>query len=142
MKLLTFNIAGFGYFGYFGYFDYFGYFGYFGDMQRKVDDLGEIVLSRRPEFIALQNVSHITIRRIMGSTWATHLKCYAPGQEYEARPKPINALLGLNHTDGDDFCSRDFFVDDDYSLLMMIIRLTLVALLSMAFQLIFHYWTT
>ena len=62
-------------------------------VQVRLDALGVIVRSKKPEFIALQNVTRDTIKRIKSSTWATRYDLIQPPCTFETRNKPTIALL-------------------------------------------------
>ena len=40
-----------------------------GQLQERLEALGKLVQSRRPEFVALQNVSNEVVKKITSSGW-------------------------------------------------------------------------
>lgn len=59
----------------------------------RLEVLGKIVQSKRPEFVALQNVSNETIKRINGFPWCTLFTAIHPPYKFETRTKPTVALF-------------------------------------------------
>lgn len=59
----------------------------------RLEALGKIVQSKRPEFVALQNVSNETIKRINGFPWCTLFTAIHPPYKFETRTKPTVALF-------------------------------------------------
>ena len=59
----------------------------------RLDALGRLIQSRRPEFLALQNVTNETIKRISISTWGSRYNLIQPPNKYETRNKPTIALF-------------------------------------------------
>lgn len=62
-------------------------------LQDRLDALGKIVQSKRPEFLALQNVSNETIKRIKGFSWGSLYTAIHPPYTFETRTKPTVALF-------------------------------------------------
>ena len=62
-------------------------------LQDRLEALGKIVQSKRPEFLALQNVSNETIKRIMGFPWGSLYTAIHPPYKFETRTKPTVALF-------------------------------------------------
>ena len=64
-----------------------------GALQERLEALGKLVLSKRPEFIALQGVSNEVMRKINGTMWGTRYNLIHPPTKYETRTKPTVAIL-------------------------------------------------
>lgn len=64
-------------------------------LQERLEALGKIIQSKRPEFVALQNVSNETIKRINGFPWCTLYKAIHPPYKFETRSKPTVALFAI-----------------------------------------------
>ena len=62
-------------------------------LQERLDALGSIVQTKKPEFLALQNVSNETIKRISSTAWGTLYKVVHPPYKFETRTKPTVALF-------------------------------------------------
>jgi len=77
MKLLSFNMGP----------------GDLPDLPNRVEALGELVKAKRPEFVALQNVTNETIKKVTGTTWAARYNVVQPPYKYETRKKPTVALF-------------------------------------------------
>lgn len=63
------------------------------NLQERLEALGSIVQAKKPEFLALQNVSNDTIKRIGGTTWGSLYKVVHPPYKFETRTKPTIALF-------------------------------------------------
>lgn len=64
-----------------------------GPLQERLEALGKLVQSKRPEFIALQGVSNEIMRKINGTMWGTRYNLSHPPTKYETRTKPTVAIL-------------------------------------------------
>lgn len=62
-------------------------------LQERLDALGKVVQSKRPEFLALQNVSNETIKRIKGFPWGSLYTAVHPPYTFETRTKPTVVLF-------------------------------------------------
>ena len=62
-------------------------------LQERLDALGKVVQSKRPEFLALQNVSNETIKRIKGFPWGSLYTAIHPSYTFETRTKPTVVLF-------------------------------------------------
>ena len=62
-------------------------------LQDRLEALGKIVHSKRPEFLALQNVSNEAIKRIKGFPWCSLYTATHPPYKFETRTKPTVALF-------------------------------------------------
>lgn len=59
----------------------------------SLDALGEIVRVKKPEFLAIQNVTNDTIKKVQATPWGSLYKIIQPSYKYETRKKPTTALL-------------------------------------------------
>lgn len=59
----------------------------------RLDALGHVVRVKRPEFIALQNVTNENIKKVLAAPWATHYTAIQPPYKFETRKKPTVAIL-------------------------------------------------
>ena len=59
----------------------------------RIEALGRLVLSRRPEFLALQNVSNETIKKITKTNWGSRYNVSQPPTRFETRGKPTVAIF-------------------------------------------------
>lgn len=62
-------------------------------LQERLDELGKIVKSKRPEFIAIQDVTIDTGKHIQAAPWAQRYHLLMPPPRYETRNKPSVAIL-------------------------------------------------
>lgn len=62
-------------------------------LQERLEALGKVVQSKRPEFLSLQNVSNETIKRIQGFPWGSLYTAIHPPYKFETRTKPTVVLL-------------------------------------------------
>ena len=72
-------------------------------MDDCLEALGHLVQAKRPEFIALQNVTNENIKKVTGSTWAARYKVIQPPYKFETRKKPSVALLSTYPAQ--DYCT-------------------------------------
>lgn len=59
----------------------------------RLDALGKLVQSRRPEFLALQNVTNETLKKITRTTWGSRYNVIQPPYFFETRKLPTVAML-------------------------------------------------
>ncbi len=64
-----------------------------GDVQRRMDALGKLVHATRPEFIALQSVTHDMVKKLATTPWGARYKVALPPIKFETRGKPSVAIL-------------------------------------------------
>lgn len=64
-----------------------------GQLQERLEALGKLVQSKRPEFVALQNVSNEVVKKITSSGWGARYNLINPPTKYETRTKPTVAIL-------------------------------------------------
>ena len=58
-----------------------------------LDALGKLVQQKRPEFLAVQNVTNDQVKKILKSTWGTPYKVTHPAYRYETRKNPTVAIF-------------------------------------------------
>lgn len=58
-----------------------------------LDALGKLVQQKRPEFLAVQNVTNDQVKKILASTWGTGYKVTHPAYKYETRKNPTVAIF-------------------------------------------------
>lgn len=75
MKLLTFNMDD------------------LGQISDRLDALGNIIQAKRPEFMALQNVTNETIKKVTATPWGSRYNVIQPPYKYETRKKSTVALF-------------------------------------------------
>ena len=64
-----------------------------GLVQERIVALGKLVKSKRPEFIALQNVTVEMIKNLKRTPWGSRYESVYPPTTYESRGKPTLAIL-------------------------------------------------
>ena len=69
-----------------------------GTFAERLELLGKVVKSKRPEFIAIQNVNNEVIKKIQATTWGSKYNATFPPTKYEMRLKPQVALLSTYPT--------------------------------------------
>lgn len=62
-------------------------------LQDRLDELGKIVKSKRPDFIAIQDVTIETGKQIKAASWAQRYHFLMPPARFETRNKPSVAIL-------------------------------------------------
>lgn len=62
-------------------------------VQRRMDALGQLIKATRPEFVALQSVTHDMVKKIPSTPWGARYKVAHPPTKYETRGKPSVAIL-------------------------------------------------
>ena len=67
-------------------------------LQERLDELGKIVKAKRPEFIAIQDVSIDTGKQIKAAQWAQRYHFLMPPPRFETRNKPSVAILSAYPT--------------------------------------------
>ena len=72
------------------------------NLQQRVDSLGEIVKAKKPEFIALQNVTKDAIKRVQASVWGSRYKIIQRPYTYETRNKLTTVLLSTYPSEDKD----------------------------------------
>ena len=66
-----------------------------GRTPERLEALGEIVKTKRPEFICLQNVSNEVLKKIKVSMWGQRYSLTHPPTKFETRNKPQVAILSV-----------------------------------------------
>lgn len=61
--------------------------------QERFDALGKLLMDKRPEFVALQNVNNDIVKRIQSSAWGTKYKVAHPLTTFETRAKRTVCVL-------------------------------------------------
>ena len=67
-------------------------------LKERLDELGKIVKSKRPEFIAIQDVTIDTGKHIKAAQWAQRYHFLMPPPRFETRNKPSIAVLSAYPT--------------------------------------------
>ncbi|XP_065888741.1 uncharacterized protein [Dysidea avara] len=62
-------------------------------IQERLDELGKVVKSKRPEFIAIQDITVDVGRKVQAAPWAQRYHFLMPPARYDTRNKPSVALL-------------------------------------------------
>lgn len=62
-------------------------------LQNRLDELGKIIKSRRPDFIAIQDVTIDVGKHIKAAQWAQRYHFLMPPPRFETRNKPSVAIL-------------------------------------------------
>ena len=62
-------------------------------LQERLEALGTLIQSKKPEFVALQNVTNDMLKRINGTTWGALYNIIHPPYTFETRTKPTVAVL-------------------------------------------------
>jgi len=64
-------------------------------IQERLEELGKVVKSRRPEFIAIQDITFDVGRKVQAAPWAQRYHFLMPPPRYDTRTKPSVALLSV-----------------------------------------------
>lgn len=67
-------------------------------LKERLEELGKIVKSKRPEFIAIQDVAIDTGKQIKAAQWAQNYHFLMPPPRFETRNKPSVAILSAYPT--------------------------------------------
>ena len=62
-------------------------------LKERLDALGTLIKDKRPEFVALQNVTNDMIKKVKSCTWAARYQITQPPTKFETRDKPTVCLL-------------------------------------------------
>ena len=66
-----------------------------GKPQEKLEALGRLVQTHKPEFVVLQSLNTETIKLLRVQTWATRYKVSTPPVSYDYRKKPSCAIMSI-----------------------------------------------
>ena len=67
---------------------------------KRLDALGDIVKAKKPEFVALQNVTNDIIKKMKVTPWGARFNILQTPYSYETRKNATSALLSTYPTDG------------------------------------------
>ncbi len=63
------------------------------NVQKRMEALGKLIQLTRPEFVALQSVTHDMVKKIVSTSWGARYNVANPPTKYETRGKPSVAIL-------------------------------------------------
>lgn len=64
-----------------------------GNLSERLEALGKMVQTKRPEFLVLQGVSNDLVKNILSTTWGSRYNASQPPTRFETRGKPTVAIL-------------------------------------------------